>query len=177
MNVAYGFDHFVNDLRASTLPFHNDMASIATEIKKCEASIGDMERTLVQDTLNRQCPKIYAHWFHENVPQRHFVFPVHEPIPMSHVNNALLRRFRSMLFHHPLLLKGWSLYATKRGTSSWFQATRPLIKEVLESWEDYEYLVLGLYEPSHLASISYEMAHVFDATFGSCMQVGTTACV
>ena len=103
---AYGFDHFVNDLRASTLPFRNDMASIATEIKKWEASICDMERTLVQDTLNRQCPKISAHWFHKNVPQRHFIFPVHESIPMSHVDNALLRRFRSMLFHHPLLLKG-----------------------------------------------------------------------
>ena len=82
-----------------------------------------------------------------------------------------------MLLHHPLLLKGWSLYTAKRGTSSWFQATRPLIKEFLDSWEDYEYLVLGLYEPSHFASISYEMAHVFDATFGTCMQVGTTACV
>ena len=69
------------------------------------------------------------------------------------------------------------MYAAKRETSSWFQATRPLIKEFLDSWEDYEYLVLGLYEPSHLASISYEMAHVFDATFGTCMQVGTTACV
>ena len=38
-------------------------------------------------------------------------------------------------------------------------------------------LVLDLYEPSPLASISYEMAHVFDATFGTCMQVCTTACV
>ena len=76
--VAYGFDHFVNDLRASTLPFRNDMASIATEIRKCEASIVDMERTLVQDALNRQCPKISAHWFHKNVPRRHFFFPVHE---------------------------------------------------------------------------------------------------
>ena len=96
---------------------------------------------------------------------------------MSHVDNELLRRFRSMLFHHPLLLKGWNLYAAKWEKSLWFKATRPLIKEFLDSWEDYEYLVLSLYEPSHFASISYEVAHVFDATFGTCMQVGTTACV
>ena len=54
-------------------------------------------------------------------------------------NNALLGRFRSLLFHHPLLLTGWGSYAARRGTSSWFQATRPLIKEFLDSWEDYEY--------------------------------------
>ena len=69
------------------------------------------------------------------------------------------------------------MYAAKGGTSSSFQATRPLIKQFLDSREDYEYLVLGLYEPLHLASICYGMAHVFDATFGTCMQIGTTACV
>ena len=173
--TPYAIDQLIRDLRASALPYRNEMASIVDESKWCENTITQLESQVVVPKYP-QCHNDSPYWFNKIVSQRQFIFPVHDPVPVSHLDAPLLRRFRSMLFHHPLLLKGWSLYAAKRSTSSWFQATRPLIREFLDAWEDYEKLVLATYEPIHLAAISYEMAHVFFAAFGTCLQVGTTAC-
>ena len=169
-------DQFIQDLRANTLPHRNEIASLVADIKRCENTITQLESQVIFPKYP-QCHNGSPYWFNKFVSQRQFIFPVHDPVPMSHLDAHLLRPFRSMLFHHPLLLKGWSLYAAKRSTSSWFQATRPLIREFLDAWEDYGKLVLATYEPIHLAFISYEMAHVFFAAFGTCLQVGTTACV
>ena len=174
--TPYGIDQFIQDLRASTLPYCKEMASIVDDIKRCENTITQLESQVIFPKYP-QCHNDSPYWFNKVVSQHHFIFPVQDPVPVSHVDAPLLWRFPSMLFHHPLLLKGWSLYAAKRSTSSWFKATRPLIPEFLDGWEDYERVVLATYEPIHWASISYEMAHDFFATFETCLQVGTTVCI
>ena len=167
-DTPYGIDQFIQDLRASTLPYRNEMASIVPDIKRCENTTTQLESQLIFPKYP-QCHNDSPYWFNKILYKRQFIFPVHEPVPMSHLDAPLLRRFRSMPFHHPLLLKGWSLYAARWSTSSWFQATRPLIREFLDAWEDYKKLDLATYEPIHLASISYVMAHVFYAAFGTCI--------